>query len=137
MEAVAISAHLFVHLGAIADAAHPTYPAILEEVPGLSRTYIQALLQGVLREATYRYTDRRGSEKETYTLVDFHGLKSEKVGGALKGESVVPSVTLVRPGSTGIESLRHLHAENLFALFLGTWPFRHLQFRFFPPISFH
>src|SRR5262249_13496796 len=42
-EAPALSAHMFVRLGEIPDAAHPTYHAILEEVPGLSRTYIQLL----------------------------------------------------------------------------------------------
>jgi hypothetical protein len=98
-EAVAVSSHLFVHLGAIADAAHPTYPAILEEVPGLSRSYIQALFHDVVKDTRYLYSDGRGAERETYTLVEFHGLKSEKVGGALKGDSIVPSVTLVRPGS--------------------------------------
>jgi hypothetical protein len=97
-EAVALSAHLFVRLGDVPDAAHPTYKAILEEVPGLSRTYIQALMANLLRDSPYEYTDKRGESKETHSVVDFHGLKSEKVGGALKN-STIPYVTLVRPGS--------------------------------------
>lgn len=98
-EGIAVSSHLFIRLDGVEDAAYPTYCAILEEVPGLSRTYIQALLHELLSDARYNYTDQRGQKKETYTMVDFHGVKSEKVGGALKGESVVPSVTLVRPGN--------------------------------------
>jgi hypothetical protein len=104
-EAIAVSSHLFVHLGAITDATHPTYSAILEEVPGLSRSYVQALFHDVVKDKKYLYTDRRGEEQETYTLVEFHGLKSEKVSGALSGDSVVPSVTLVRPGNvTGLDT---------------------------------
>jgi hypothetical protein len=98
-EGIAVSAHLFVRLAGIPDAAHPTYRAILEEVPGLTRTYVQVLLHDILSEATYRYTDKRGDEKDTYTMVDLHGLKSEKVSGALKGQSVVPAITLVRPAN--------------------------------------
>ena len=32
-------------------------------------------------------------------MPDLSGLKSEKVSGALKGKSVVPNITLVRPGN--------------------------------------
>src|SRR5262249_17952673 len=98
-EAPALSAHMFVRLGEIPDAAHPTYHAILEEVPGLSRTYIQLLLADVVKQVVYQYKDKRGQPKDTHTLVEFHGQKSEKVGGALKGQSIVPSVTLVRPAN--------------------------------------
>ena len=97
-EAVAVSAHLFVHLNKIVDAAHPSYHAILEEVPSLSRTFINNLISDVLRGTKYKFLDRHNEEKETYTLLDFHGVKSEKFGTALK-QSSVPYVTLVRPGS--------------------------------------
>jgi hypothetical protein len=107
-EAIAISAHLFIRLEGIPDAAHPTYRAILEEVPGLTRTYIQALLHEILTNATYRYTDKRGQEKETYTIPELHGLKSERVSGALRGQSVVPTITLVRPAN-----IRGLDTEGL------------------------
>jgi hypothetical protein len=90
---------MFVRIGAIEDAAHPTYQAILEEVPGLSRTYVHTLLHDIVKDVRYEYTDKRGERKETYTLVEFHGQKSEKIGGALKGQSIVPSVTLIRPGN--------------------------------------
>ncbi|MEY9590991.1 hypothetical protein ABIA06_003282 [Bradyrhizobium yuanmingense] len=104
-EAVAVSAHLFVRLGGIPDAVHPSYDAILEEVPGLSRTFVQALLHSIVRQINYKYTDRRGEEKDTYTMVDLQGIASEKVGGALSGNSVVPAVTLVRPGNVkGLDS---------------------------------
>jgi hypothetical protein len=98
-EAIAVSAHMFVRIGAIEDAAHPTYQAILEEVPGLSRTYVHTLLHDIVKDVRYEYTDKRGERKETHTLVEFHGQKSEKIGGALKGQSIVPSVTLIRPGN--------------------------------------
>jgi hypothetical protein len=97
-EAVAISAHLFISLTGIRDSSNPAYRAILEEVPGLGRTYIQTLLADLLSETPYNYTDHRGEQQETYTLVRVDGVKSEKVGGALKN-SAVPSVTLVRPAN--------------------------------------
>jgi hypothetical protein len=98
-EAVAVSAHLFISLDQVPDAAYPSYAAVLEEVPGLSRTYVQALLHDVLKETEYEYTDGRGKKKTTYTMVEFHGHKSEKVGGALEQDSSVPSIILVRPGN--------------------------------------
>ena len=96
-EAIAVSAHLFVHLPKIADVAHPSYYAILEEVPSLSRTYIHDLIANILRDEKYLYTDRRGEEKQTYSVPDIHGVKSERVNNALTN-STVHCVTLVRPG---------------------------------------
>jgi hypothetical protein len=107
-DAIAVSAHMFVRLGDPVDDARPTYRAVLEEVPGLSRTYIQALLHDVVKEHVYSYADKRGQPKETYTIVDFRGVKSEKVSGALQGASVVPSVVLVRPGN-----IRGMDTEGL------------------------
>lgn len=97
-EAVAVSAHLFASLAGIKNRANPTYRAILEEVPGLGRTYIQAVFHTLLTENLYHYTDRRGDKKETHSIPKLDGVKSEKVGGALK-TSHVSSVTLVRPGN--------------------------------------
>jgi hypothetical protein len=96
-EAVAVSAHLFVKLGGIVDAIYRTYRAILEEVPGLGRTYIQYLLGSILREHKYGYVDK-DEAKETYTVVAFHGLKSDSIGGALDTGSV-SYVELVRPAN--------------------------------------
>lgn len=97
-EGVAVSAHLFVHLTEIAGRGHPAYRTILEEVPGISRSYVQALLHDIVSDRSYEFTDHRGDKKQTYTLATLDGLKSEKVSGALK-DSVVPYVTLVRPGN--------------------------------------
>jgi hypothetical protein len=103
-EAVAVSAHLFVHLREKAGTAHPTYKAILEEVPGLSRTYIQALISNLLRDSSYKYTDRKGERKDTYCMVDFLGIKSEPLSDALK-DSTIPYIELVRPGTiSGLDS---------------------------------
>src|SRR5260370_6564737 len=82
-EAIAVSAHMFIRLGGIQDAGHPTYQAILEEGPGLSRTYVQTLLHDIVKDIRYEYTDKRGEKKETYTIVEFHGRKSQKTTGHL------------------------------------------------------
>jgi hypothetical protein len=97
-EGVAVSAHVFVHFGGTPDETLPTYNAILEEMHGVSRTYIQALLTKILRDYEYTYTDHRGEEQSTHTLVEFFGLKSEKVSAALQ-QSTVPYILLVRPGN--------------------------------------
>lgn len=97
-EGVAVSSHVFVHLTPVPDRGKPVYRAIIEEVPGLSRSYIQALLNDIVTEEKYQFTDRRGEKKETYSIASLDGLKSEKVGGAIK-HSDVPYVTLVRPGN--------------------------------------
>jgi hypothetical protein len=99
-DAMAVSAHLFIELGSIEGAIHPTYRAILEEVPGLGRTYVNHIFADVLRKLKYDYTDHRGDVKETYTIVDFHGIKSETIGNALRG-AAMPYVELVRPGTVG------------------------------------
>jgi len=95
-EAVAVSAHLFVNLDGI-EGGHPTYRAIMEEVPGLGRSYVHHLIADILRDTTYLYTDRRGEQKETYTVLDFHGIKSDKIGDVM-ARSTIPFVQLVRPG---------------------------------------
>jgi hypothetical protein len=115
-DAVAVSAHLFIHTGGVPDAVNPRYHAILEEVHGLSRTYVHLLLQNILRSATYAYTDRHGEPKETYSIVEFQGVPSEKISGALKGDSVVSFVTLVRPGNIqglDVEGLVKPHDQRM------------------------
>jgi hypothetical protein len=96
-EAVAVSCHLFVHLDPIREEPL-TYRAILEEVPGLGRTYVQGLIAEILRQAKYEYTNDRGEEKETYTLPQFNGIKSESIGGVV-GSAGIRYVELVRPGN--------------------------------------
>jgi hypothetical protein len=96
-EAVALSCHLFVHLDPIRREPL-TYRAILEEVPGLGRTYVQGLIAEILRQAKYEYTDDRGEAKETYTLPQFNGIKSESIGG-VAGSAGIRYVELVRPGN--------------------------------------
>jgi hypothetical protein len=94
-DAEAISAHLFIHLDK-KDKPHPTYRAILEEVPGLGRTYIQTLLGDILRENRYSYIDARGEEKETWTITRLDGIPSQNLGAALNGGGV-RYIELVRP----------------------------------------
>lgn len=92
-EDVAHSAHLFVNLR-----AHPgnRYDAILEEVPGLGRSYIDAILGRALREVPYTTEDRRGRDIQTHSVVDFTGVKSETLGNALE-QGTLSIVELVRP----------------------------------------
>jgi hypothetical protein len=96
-DAMAVSAHLFIDLAGV-HGAHPSYRAILEEVPGLGRTYINHIIADLLRKSKYDYTDRHGDSKATYTVVDFHRIKSASLGHAMHG-GAVPYVELVRPGT--------------------------------------
>ncbi len=95
-EAEAISAHLFINLDGKVKGPHPTHRAILEEVTGLGRSYVQALMHSVLREHSYPFRDERGETKETYTIPFFEGVPSETIGGALRGGGI-KYVELVRP----------------------------------------
>ena len=101
---MAVSSHLFIELSSVENAIHPTYRVVVEEVPGLGRTYINHIIAELLRNTKYDYTDHRGDVKETYTVVDFHGIKSATLGGVLSG-SAFPYVELVRPGTVeGLDS---------------------------------
>ena len=64
-EAVAVSAHLFVSLDPIPNLENPMYKAIREEIPSLGRSYIEEVMQHVLREFVYTYNDRNGEENDT------------------------------------------------------------------------
>jgi hypothetical protein len=101
-EAEAISAHLFIHLDRqVAEC--PTYRSIMEEVPGLGRSYMQTILKTILRDNKYPYDDGRGDTKETYTIPEFEGLRSESLGDALKSGEI-KYVELVRPPKvTGLD----------------------------------
>jgi len=96
-EGVAVSAHLFVHLTPFAGTEYPTYKAILEEMPSLGRTYIEHIIGDALRDYRYTYDDY-GIDKETYSILELHGIKSEQLSDALKN-STIQHVTLTRPGS--------------------------------------
>ncbi|MBS0274482.1 MAG: hypothetical protein JSR55_08780 [Proteobacteria bacterium] len=102
-DAEAISAHLFIHLDAAAK-PHPAHRAIIEEVPGLGRSYVQALLHDLLAENKYAYTDARGEQKETYTIPKFEGVSSETLGKALAGGGL-EYIELVRaPDLKGLDT---------------------------------
>jgi hypothetical protein len=107
-EAIAVSAHLIVDLDPL-PREYPTYRAVLEEVPGLGRTYIQGVIHDVVREVKYSYTDHRGDEKETYTLASLQGVPSQTLHGALNKRGI-PYVALIRPAT-----LKGLDTEGLIA----------------------
>lgn len=83
-DAEAISAHLFIDLDGRRK-PHPAHKAILEEVPGLGRSYVQSLLHEIITEHRYPYLDARGEQKETWTIPTLEGVKSETLGHALEG----------------------------------------------------
>lgn len=91
----AVSAHLFVQLKR-QRLPNPTYRALMEEVPGLGRTYMHNVLRNTVREFKYSFRDKK-EDKQTHTIVGFDGVPSDTVGSALKG-SEIPYVELVRPG---------------------------------------
>jgi len=97
-DAVAVSSHLFIKLDPLDDAGY-RYEAVLEEVPGIGRTYVLAILLSVLRANAYEYTDRRGEQQETHTLAQMDGVKGDRIGDAAV-DSTIEYVELVRPADT-------------------------------------
>jgi hypothetical protein len=99
-EAPAISCHLFVRLKANTDGSHN---AILEEIPGLGRSYIEAIIKKALKERAYSFKDSSGDEHETYTVAELAGVMSDTLGSALQ-ESVFAGIELKRPATfTGLD----------------------------------
>ena len=94
-EAPAVSCHLFVRLTPN-PGPHPIHRAILEEIPGLGRTYIQYILSRILKDKEYEYEDEKGKHKSTYTIPSLNGLPSETLQNALAG-GTINYVELVRP----------------------------------------
>lgn len=94
-QAPAISAHLFIRLTP-SGGPYPCHRVILEEIPGLGRTYIQYILQKVLAPFEYEYMDEKGKVKSTYTIPTISGIPSATLGEALRGGGI-KYVELVRP----------------------------------------
>jgi hypothetical protein len=57
-------------------------------------------MQHLLRKHTYNYTDRNGEEKETHSIIEITGIKSQNLSDALK-DSSIHQVVLSRMGSLG------------------------------------
>ncbi len=112
-EIEAYSAHLFIALDSL-DAPYPTHRAVLEEVPGLGRTYVQELLRRLLRAEVYECTDDRGTVGETYTLPVLSGVASETVRSAVAGGGI-KYIELVRtPRLDGLDTAGLIpHPERL------------------------
>ena len=103
-EAVAVSSHLFINLREIKGQHNSTHRAIIEEMPGIGRTYMQNIINIVLRDTPYMYEHRGGDDKETYSIVTVDGIKSETIADSLK-DSAIQHVTLTRPGKlTGMDT---------------------------------
>ncbi|MDI3566651.1 hypothetical protein [Bradyrhizobium sp. Arg816] len=125
-DAITMSAHLFVELKTDGG-PRPTHRAILEEIPGLGRTYVQGILGDVLRAHKYNYKDRRGKEQETYTLVDFLGVKSETIDKAMGAGSEIEYVELVKPPDVrGLDMEHIVPREVRWKLYIRSTPERSL-----------
>jgi hypothetical protein len=95
-EVVAVSAHLILSMENTGTHDRPKHKAVLEEMPGVPKTSMQALLNQVLKSEKYEYTDRRGEPQMAYCSVELRGFPSETVENAMK-DSTIPGVTLVKP----------------------------------------
>lgn len=106
-DALTVSAHLFVELRH-SGGPRPTHRAILEEIPGLGRTYIHDLLGGVIKAHKYDYKDKRGNPQETYTLVDLDGVPADTLSKAVGQGSEIEYIELVK-----VPDVRGLDIEHL------------------------
>ncbi|MCJ2063385.1 hypothetical protein MKK63_11760 [Methylobacterium sp. J-088] len=93
-EDLSVSSHLFLDLTE-SPGRKGRYRAIIEEVPGIGRSYIRSVLNLTLRQSEYSYKDHGGNEKQTYTIADLEGFRSATIGEALKG-GTISFVELVR-----------------------------------------
>ncbi|WP_146617684.1 hypothetical protein [Rhodoplanes serenus] len=121
-DALTVSSHLFVEL--ISNGGpRPMHRALLEEVPGLGRTYVHTLLSGILRSHKYNYKDRRGVDKETNTLIDFEGIKSENLNSAIGQGSEIEYIELVKlPEMKGLDTEGLAPREVRWKLYLKASP---------------
>jgi hypothetical protein len=99
----AYSAHLFVSLDE-SPGAYPKHRALLEEVPGLGRTYIQELLRRILRLETYDCTDERGRLQETYTIPHLRGIASETLRDGVRGGGIKYIELVRQPRLDGLDT---------------------------------
>jgi hypothetical protein len=78
------SCHLFIRIEPEKGRPH-AHRVVLEEVPGIGRTYVHHLLRIVLHGVEYEYADAKNNIGMTYTVVKFEGMPSETLAAALKG----------------------------------------------------
>ncbi|WP_143560182.1 hypothetical protein [Sphingobium sp. IP1] len=104
-EEQAVSAHMVIRSK---PSSPMTYDFALEEIPGLSISVIKPIFGTVLRGYEYPYEDKKGEDKETYTIVKSNGIKAEGLDSALKKKGSINYINLVRtnipdaPDSDGI-----------------------------------
>ena len=97
------SCHLFIRVEKINSRQHPTYKALLEEVPGLGRTYIQSLLNSITAAYEYDYDPGHGDPKQTATQTQLLAVKNKSVGDGKDG-ATIDTIELVRePETDGLD----------------------------------
>jgi len=87
-----VSSHFVISATADDDGG---YPAVLEEIPGLSATTVLGIVRRVLHDFKYPYTVKKKS-METNTTFKAEGVKSENLDTALKNKSSLRYLTLTR-----------------------------------------
>lgn len=80
-EEQSVSAHVIVRTKPHAEGV---YDVLFEEIPGLPLSVIQPIFARALNEYKYEFTDKRGREQETHTVLRVQGVKSESVTDALR-----------------------------------------------------
>ncbi len=110
-EDLSISSHLFIDTTYDERRTH-RYRAILEEVPGIGRTYIQSILDRAIRITKYTYRDENGCHRETYSKCELNGYKSSFLGSAIEQGSI-PYVELIRKETIeGLDSSDFIAGEQ-------------------------
>ncbi|MEG3163801.1 hypothetical protein U1701_04265 [Sphingomonas sp. PB2P19] len=77
------------------------YPAVLEEIPGLSATTVLGIVRRVLHDFKYPYTLKKKS-LDTNTTFKAEGVKSENLDAALKNKSALRYLTLTRTAAVDV-----------------------------------
>ena len=91
-EEQSVSAHFIVE---IAPKTQGTFRAALEEIPGISLAVVQAIIAPILRDYSYEFSDKKGKDIDTYSVLKVEGIKSESLVEALKTQTL-NYITLTR-----------------------------------------
>jgi hypothetical protein len=94
-EALSVSAHVFIKTNPVSP---HKYEVLVEEMEGISRTYIQYLLINILKDTEYESNDERGRAIPARTIPEMVGHNHERLGDDASGE--IEFVELIRPGNT-------------------------------------
>jgi hypothetical protein len=95
-EAVSVSAHVFISINPVSP---NKYEVLIEEISGVSKTYIQYLFLKILREVEYESADEKGRPLRAHTLAELVGHSNDRLGDDASGGQI-EFVELLRPAKT-------------------------------------